>query len=294
MSAQLEEIRQGMIEQFDRLGSVDIERWVDRHPDWRDEILDYAYALEALDEEVDEDQHHSSWDDDSGIVRQMVEDIGRGDRPTTIEEEEEELGAELREARRRVSRQRGKGTAPVTFRRAAVYAWAFDIMRGSQDVESRYRIGKAVYLLEEALGLELFTSHRKMAAGPYDSDLRYRDAEPIADDRDWFSANGSMLIIEANLSEASKYAPRYVGDPRVAERFLVFLAQLTDAQFETWTTVLASARDLQEADMQITVLTIKEAITGHEEWSGKLAKDHFSDRAILEALIPLYRLGLLD
>lgn len=294
MSAQLKEIRQGMIEQFDRRGTVNIEEWVERYPEWRDEIMDYAYGLEALSGDLDYDRCGSSWDDVGGAVHRAVEAIEQGENPKTIVEEEEELEAALRKARRQLARQRGKGTAAVTFRRAAVYAWAFDILRQDQDMVSRYRVGKAVYLLEEALDLELFTSHKKMAAGPYDSDLRYRDAEPIADDRNWFSANGSMLVAETNLSEASKYGPRYVGNPEVAKALLTFLAQLTDAQFETWTTVLASARDLQEVDSPITLPAIKETIAGHEKWAGKLEKDRFSDSAILEALTHLNRLGLLD
>lgn len=293
MSAQLEEIRQGIIKQFERQGSIDLDEWVERYPDWRDEILDYAYGLEALDEEVDDERRQATWHDDNGIVHRLVEDIGRQNRPKTIAEEEKELAAELEKGRRRVEKQRDKGTAAVTFRRAAVYAWTFDILRQSRDIESRYRVGKAAYLLEEALGLELFTSHKKMAAGPYDSDLRYQDAEPIADERDWFSANRSMLIADENLSEVLKYAPRYVGDPEVAERFLAFLAQLTDAQFETWTTVLASARDLQETSSPVTLSAIEETIGEHEEWSRKLEKDHFTESAIVEALTHLQRLGLL-
>jgi hypothetical protein len=224
MIKDLVQIEMEMIDERERTGHVDPELWVTRHPEFRERIEHFAEALNSTGRIADVPPGPEIWRDEGNLVRNAswdgLEHMFRnaGHDPDLI------LGHELRRARIE-ARPMPSGRSPATpqFRRAVVYTWVIDALLRHTGRADRFLTQKITYFLERALELDLFTEHRRMAAGKYDPSARYDDAEPIASspDKGWITiAQETQFLPGPNLSDIHKYAPRYIGAVPVADRLV--------------------------------------------------------------------------
>ncbi len=282
-------IKAEMLAEHEKHGRVDVRSWLARLPDLPDDLLDFACWLE-----VSSNLETESLDgvDDSGVaenaLRQGLELLS-----VRVAEKERRLAVLLAQERNLVARQRNKGKARAPFRKAAVQTWVFDQLRGDRDRVSRYITYKTVYLVERALDLGLFTTYRRMKAGPYDPQLRYKDAEPIARDNHWIVVEGLDLLPGRNIGQVYKYAPSYLGGGRAAGSLIRLLSRVLPWDLETLTTVDTAAQALLAREQPVTGESVTSFLAADPEWKDKLHKRHFSIARIKAAIEHLSRLGLL-
>jgi hypothetical protein len=299
MSESLMEIKLRMVEEHSKTGAVDIERWIDENPDLPREAVEFAATLNWMGPDDEEDLPVAAdiWVDHGNAARNArrggIQEMLRtaGHDPDLL------LGSELARARREARPLPPEiSVATPAFRRAVVYTWAADVLLRVRGEATRFATQKIAYLLERALELDLFVRHRRMAAGPYDWELRYVDAEPIAiTEKRWLERDAGDLgfTYGPNIGVALGYAPRYIGDVTVAEYFAIRLSSCSDDELETWATVDSCAVELVNAGQQVSVGAVKNVIHAEPKWQLKLRKAHFSDQAIQEAIGHLISLGLL-
>ena len=282
MANDLENIKDQILDELETTGSIDIGRWTTEYPSHKAEILDFSCWAELSTGEPDQDDE---WEDPDQVAQRTLQSWC-----TILRDEQRESDKDL-SGRLRIMRQMGampsssggKAFPNDKFKRAAVMAWT--VHRISKDGKvSRYKTGKCLYLLERGMKLGLFTKHKKMPRGPYDSTLRYKDAEPIAQKKGWILVEEPSLQVGDSIEEADKYAPRYLRDDELATEFLLFIAEYSDQELETLTTVDAITVELLKDERSVSVEAIKQALDNSREWDHKLSMDNFTDTAISEAI----------
>lgn len=301
MSNELDQIRWKLLGEYEREGTVDIAAWVSRHPEYRNELLDYWIWVRGTTRLADIEASPAPPHDDIAetALRRAIDALALGSGwledavPDPVDSSElETLGQGLAVIRERPRQTRG--SASKSFRRSAVYAWIAISLHEERPRVTRLATQKVAYLLERGLAPGLFRDHKRMPLGPYDSSAKYRDAEPIAKKREWLSIHGARLRPGRDPSEVFKYAPRYVRDADLARTLIRVLGQFSDDELETLATVDWVARSLAEADREVTPNAIREALARDPEWQPKLRKAHFTVSAIQHALQRLARLRLLE
>ena len=95
------------------------------------------------------------------------------------------------------------------------------------------------------------------------------------------------------MQEALHFARRYLKDVELAKEYIDHLANYTNDELETITTVDWIARELSERGEVMSVESIRHAIGGSEEWKSKLARENFSRVSIDKAIRQLQRMRLL-
>jgi len=298
MSESLTDIKLRMAAEHTDTGAVDIERWIDENPDLPHEAIEFAATLNWMGPDEEELPAATDiWVDHGNAARNARREGIQEMLRTAGHDPDLLLGSELARARREARPLPPEiSVATPEFRRAVVYTWAADVLLRTRGEASRFATQKIAYLIERALELDLFVRHKKMAAGPYDWELRYVDAEPIAiEEKRWLKRDAADLGFTRgpNIDVALGYAPRYIGDATVAEYFARRLSSCTDDELETWATVDYCAVELMNAGKQVTVEAVKAEIRGEPKWRPKLTKPHFSDQAIQAAIGHLVSLGLL-
>jgi len=300
MSKDLVDIEMEMFDERDRTGSVDPEPWAARHPELREEIVRLAEEMNSDEWIVDLPPSPEIWHDHGNVALEamwsglegMLSDAGHD--PDLL------LGYELKRARTEARPTSGAfSTKPLSFRRAVVYTWVIDALLRHHGRADRFLTQKITYFLERALDLDLFTEHRRMAAGKYDPSARYVDAEPIAShpDQGWITIEQEKRFLPGpNLADIHKYAPEYIGPVSLADRLVRRLLRQSRNELETWTTVEDAALTLIDRRERVTVPAVVETIrkTWREAGEAKLKKSYFSHASIAKALKHLIALGFLD
>ncbi len=149
---------------------------------------------------------------------------------------------------------------------------------------SRLAAQKVSYLLEQAMGLGVFVEHNQKPLGPYDSNSRYKDAEPMAKTKGWLTVSRTELKASALKPEMAKFLRGYVHSESMATRFVERLSGFSDDQLETIATVHWVERDLATADAKLEVDSILEQLARTPVWKPKLARSNFSRSSVSEAL----------
>ena len=282
---ELDQVLSDIATEFETTKRVDTQKWLLACPDLADVLVDFVAELQ-LQGGLDPDRPPDSpWEDPGRVVDHVLE-RHRDDFPYV----EARLGRELLSARRRAASD--KSRAPLPFKRAAVYAWAFDILRDDGYEATRYSTGKTVYLLEKALRLGLFEDHKQMAYGPYDPKLRYGSTERIGGERSWFHVmpDGHIRVGDS-VSEVHKYATRYVREVSVARRFVEYLRTFDFSGFESAATVLWAAEAISEEGSTVDTEAVLRWLDLN--WPAKLARRQFSAADVRSTLNRLSRLQLL-
>jgi len=221
-------------------------------------------------------------------IRKREEELGL---PPEVEGEKD-AGAGALVPARAVEAARGGGSKE--FRQAAVFTWVVaELHEGSRSV-SRFRVGKMIYLIEQAQELGLFRSFAKAAAGPYDPKLRYGGPEKIAvSDEKWLIASDSTHFEPGpNVSEGLAVAEEEL-DVEVAKDVLARFRRYSDGALERWTTVDMAARELSKAGKEVTVESVLAYIESIDEWAAKLKRSEFERDKLESTLTGLRKSGLL-
>lgn len=300
MSKDLVEIEMEMFDERDRTASVDPEPWAARHPELREEIVRLAEKLNSDDWVVDLPPSPKIWHDEGNVALEAMWSGLEGLLSNAGHDPDLLLGHELKRARTE-ARPTPKAffPTPLEFRRTVVYTWVIAALLRHRSRADRFLTQKITYFLERALKLNLFTEHRRMAAGKYNPSARYDDAEPIASspEKGWITIEQKTRFLPGpNLAEIHEYAPHYIGSVSLANRLIRRLLRQSRDELETWTTVENAALTLIGRRERVTVPAVVETIlqTCGNAGRAKRAKPYFSDRAITEALRHLVALGFLN
>lgn len=159
---------------------------------------------------------------------------------------------------------------------------------------TRLAVQKISYLLEQALSLGIFVEHDRKPLGPYDSNARYKDAEPIARKKGWLAVIGTTLRATGDLGPVNRFLPAYVRAKEVAARLVEYLSRLSDDQLETLATAHWISRELEAAKKTVTIAAVVRVLEEIPEWRGKLARPNFTQVRLEEAVSLLRRLRLID
>ena len=288
----LDRIKWEILTEHEETGSVDVPKWVSRHPEFRNEILDFAFWASVPPRPPEAPA--SRWEDHGGVAEDSLQRALAAYGLAGRRSPDEDLRHSVIEVRQRPATA-SRGRAPLSFRRAAVFAWVVHEAGSGGERVSRLRTHKLTYLLEHSLALGLFQGHKKKAAGPYDHTLRYKDAEPIGKKQGWFEVQGTHFLPNTDDTSVYKYAPRYVKDEDVARRLVRHLALHTDAELETLATVHSVCLSLSRSTRTpIGPDEVVTALKGIEAWKAKLRKRHFAVDAIADAIRSLVAIGVLS
>lgn len=300
MRNDVERIKQDLMATYEDGRPIDIADWVTRYPDYRDEILSFWMWLSGTPRlhEIQATSRPEPNDRISGeAIRQACLAVSFG--PQWLKESfdpdpaiDETLGVEL--ARIRAKAYRFQGKASKAFRKGVILAWVVQKLAVRRKQVTRLAAQKAVYVLERALNLGVFTDHQQKPLGPYDHRAKYHDAEPIAARGGWMRVSGSVLEPGERTEEITRYLGRYIRSEPLASRLIDLLARLTDEELEVWATIAWAARALASSGEPVTVSTVQDYLAQSTEWSAKLRRRSFRPGAIAGALTRLSRLRLLE
>jgi len=279
-------------------GTVDIDQWIQKFPEHRNELLDFwlwARPRAEIDRAGPTDMSPRSIASirDESLHRACIA-VSLGSewlRPLAVEVEIDKIAQGVRQLKKQPAAKVPLNRRP--FRRAVVYAWVIEQLAEVRTRVSRLATQKTTYLLESFLVLELFDTHKQKPLGPYDHVARYTDAEPIAEKKGWIEVVGSTMYVGAKASEFRQYASRYLRSTKLASTLTRWLGRLTDDQLETLATVHWTAAGLVTNNRPLTTETVLESIEKDPSWSSKLNKANFEREHVAAALAALTALGLL-
>lgn len=301
MSNSVEFVKLEMVIAQRTTGTLDIVDWTSRYPEFREDLLEYWTMLLGTDDGVaPAEAAHTAvplTPVDLAIYSDAARDaclavtFGAGMLRREAPSELEQLGADLELARCTVPMQPPKSK---NFSRAVVYTWIVRSLAEQRPQVSRLAPQKVSFLLEQALDLGLFDSHRRNRLGPYDATAKYRDAEPIAKTKGWLRVQGASLLVTEQAGAIDRFCARYLRDPDAAARLVATLARCDDRQLEVLATVLPLAREICVAGGSPTAGSVLNAIGDSAEWKGKLTKDHFAPQRVEEAIVMLNALRLIS
>lgn len=274
-----------IVEEFERDGHVDIRSWLQQLPEHAAYLTEFVFELEFSGGVPAVDQSAEGWQDVLGAHTDVFEQHSRASPY-----EEVALGKALASAAALPPAVRD---TKHEFRRAAVHAWAFDIVRCGQPTATAYSTGKAVYLLEECLHLGLFEEHRQMTYGPFDPALKYKGAPKIARQQRWYSVEdgGRLLRAADNLEGAAAYAERYVKDRDTARQFLRYVSRLSFSDLEAFATTIWACRAIEQRGEPCAGAVVLEWLG--KNWPEKVDRPVFDLATVDTWLARARRLGFI-
>ena len=96
------------------------------------------------------------------------------------------------------------------------------------------------------------------------------------------------FVAGRSIAQAEAYFDKWYGQEVI--RWLEQFRYVKKEQLELLTTVDMAMEDLRAAGKSVDLDGVKAVIESHPEWQPKLARDLFSDQAILEAIAEAERL----
>jgi hypothetical protein len=302
MADTLDLIKLDLLSEYERSGRIEIADWVSRHPAHREELLDFwmwvkgtrATSADLLDDielidSSDVEVYEKSLTDACLAVTFGAQWLKPAIDPD--EAQLESLATELEDLRGKPQRARD---SRVAFRKAVVCTWIVSRLQQTRPRVTRLATQKVAYLVEQAMSLNVFVQHDRKPLGPYDRNLRYKDAEPIAREKGWLLVSGTKLKATEDLSGLSRFLPAYIRSEQLAARLVDRLARFSDDQLETIATVHWITRELDAEDRALTVETVTKALADTPEWKAKLSRSNFSSAAVRDALFFLGQLRLVQ
>lgn len=129
--------------------------------------------------------------------------------------------------------------------------------------------------------------YKKFAAGPYNPELKYKGARPIALKQKYIKTTESPyygVAAGSNIQEALKYFDQWYGNEPLQwiEQFKYIKGRKDE--LELLTTVDMAMVELREAKESVTVQTVKVIIQTSEAWKAKLKREIFSDTNIARVI----------
>ncbi len=129
--------------------------------------------------------------------------------------------------------------------------------------------------------------YKKFAAGPYNPELKYKGARPIALTRKYIKVQSKPykgVVASDNIQEAKHYFEQWYGSEPLQwiEQFQ-FIKGRRD-ELELLTTVDMAIVELRFSQNPVTVSSVKEVMKNSKEWEAKLKREIFSDYNIARAI----------
>jgi len=157
----------------------------------------------------------------------------------------------------------------------------------------RKKVQKCLYLLRRHQD-ESTAAFKKKAAGPYADEVRYKGGEPIARSAKYITTTtikdkGTTFARGGNISQALGYIVSW-GKQADIQWVTDKLKFKKVDELELLATVDMAICDLTEAEIHVTVASIKHLIATNAEWKAKLKKQTFSDANIARAIKELQTL----
>jgi len=151
----------------------------------------------------------------------------------------------------------------------------------------RKKVQKLLYLLRRYQD-ESTAAFKKKAAGPYADDVRYKGGEPIARSRGYIAtttikSKGTTFAKGNNIQQALDYIKRWNKQADIQWLLDMFQYKSVD-DLELLATVDMAICDLTEAEISVSVESIKRLISANKEWRDKLKKQVFEDKKITQAI----------
>lgn len=300
----IDQVKGQLLEEFESGHTPDIAAYVQKFTKYRQELLDFWVVLASSDR-LSDVQHDAAdpsplTDREEEIVRDLCLAVSLG--PAWLEHAVDEegrgaaaVGAELLRIRQTPYEYGGK--ANRNWQRISVYAWLAQRATAARGTVSSLELQKLAYLLEQGMGLGIFTMHKKHRFGPYDPTVKYKDAVPQCVKKGYLVRLGKWDFRPGpKIDEALEYAGRYLREEAVAEAFLqaLFDLDLDKWRLETLATVHAVADKLAADGVDLTPDAVRRALAGDKTWNKKLGRPNFTSARITEALATLSLLRLLD
>jgi type I restriction enzyme S subunit len=129
--------------------------------------------------------------------------------------------------------------------------------------------------------------YEKFAAGPYNSDLKYKTAQPIALKKNYIrrhKGNYSGFVVDSNISEAEYYFNKMFGADALKWMEQFRRIPKRKDELELLTTVDMAMVELREQNKPVTIESVKSIIQNSEAWKAKLTRSIFSDTNIKRAI----------
>jgi hypothetical protein len=288
MGSQLEHIKRAILEEYDRSGHVNERDVLARHPEFAAELIDFLFWLDRSPRMSE--LPAEPWADDSRVAAKALEAASATANESC--KEEVRIGNVLSKVRSHAA-TRPQSKASKAFKRAAVLAWVVDQLGKKRPRVTRLSTQKTLYFVENGVNLGLFDRFQVMPLGPYDSQCRYKDAEPIARKRGWMIEDDSTMAAGPNVQEAHNYARNYIPARDAVARLVDLLGALTDSELETWATVHWAADELLKRKDAATTQNIVRLLEDDITWRPKLLRSNFTEESIANALIHLTHVGFI-
>jgi hypothetical protein len=293
MSDPAARVRFGIMREFVRTGQIDLNRWQTAYPDHVEAITDLAQRLGHGRSDVAGDYGEALFRREYAEVAERVLETpsaGMARRAAL------DLG-------RRIARC-GGGESTLTsgqrtLARATIFAWSAELAYEEDPVTDRLRVQKNLYMLEQALRPQVFTSFEPHSSGVYDPLLRYADAEPMGGKNSWITVStapdgkGDRIRPGPKVKEAARLAEGFLGDPKLALDLIRWTSTIDPWVLAAWTTVHMAGTRLLKRGSAVTVTTVREEIQREPKWRHKSEDPLYSSRAVREAIDTLQALSLL-
>jgi len=175
---------------------------------------------------------------------------------------------------------------------AVILAVVTDLYATEQFPLTPFYAQKFSYLLHRHME-GVVQGYHKLAAGPYNAELKYKTALPIAKKNRYVATRKSnykgttyqAMVVGDNIQQAKGYFARWHSDEPLKwlEQFRYIKNRRNE--LELLTTVDMAMVELREAGKPITVQSVKDVIQASEEWKAKLKRELFSDVNIERTII---------
>ncbi|MDR3337006.1 MAG: restriction endonuclease subunit S [Treponema sp.] len=129
--------------------------------------------------------------------------------------------------------------------------------------------------------------YKKFAAGPYNPDLKYKAARPIALKKRYIRECVGLYkgdVVAENAGEALNYFAQWYGDEPLKWMEQFRYIKNRKEELELLTTVDKAIMELRFAGSPVTMLMVKEVIKKTPAWKDKLTRPLFSDANITRAI----------
>jgi type I restriction enzyme S subunit len=176
---------------------------------------------------------------------------------------------------------------------AVILAVVTDLYATPQYPLAPFYSQKFPYLLHRHID-GIAEGYHKLAAGPYNPELKYRTALPIAIRNKYVVTRKATyrgityqtLLVGEKIDQAKRYFSQWHGDEPLEwlKQFKLINIRNRRDELELLTTVDMAMVELRKENKPVTVPAIKEIIQKSKEWKAKLKRELFSDENIVRAI----------
>ena len=176
---------------------------------------------------------------------------------------------------------------------AVILAIVTDLYATEQYPLTPFYAQKFPYLLHRHME-GIAKGYHKLAAGPYNAELKYKTAFPIAKTNKYVTTRKNTykgttylaMVVGDNIEQAKNYFSKWHGEEPIEwlKQFKTISVASRRNELELLTTVDMAMVELRQSNKPVTVQTVKQIIENSDEWKAKLKREIFSDANIARAI----------